>query len=281
MYVFSLGLVRSGTTVLYQIISRIVNDNHKGESLGFYLLDEPELSIAKATDKNIYVVKFHEYNNRISTLIRDYNCKAFFAYRDPVQQYVSSAKFFNFSLLPIRIQFLYHMKYSFIKWQRVSNQMIFVSYSELESDSLVSTIEKIAQELNISVTAEYYQLLAVDLNVRSQKVRMEKAKEGIDKTNHLHSNHIQDPIQLAEMNDKLTEIDKEVIYFSNSEITTLGQYCGSERKSLFGNFPQHLKLKILFYSTMQYAKHFIVPTKLVMLLSHVKSWFFRNINKYI
>jgi len=275
MYVFSLGLVRSGTTVLYQIISRIVADHNKGESLGFYLLDEPELSVEKAKDKNIYVLKFHEYNDRISTLIRDDSCKGFFAYRDPVQQYVSSAKFFNFSLLPIRIQFLYHMKYSFIKWQRVSNKMNFISYSELGPSSLVSTIEKIARELNIQVTTKYCQFLAADLSVQSQQVRMQKAKDGLDKSNHLHRNHIQDPKQLTEMKDKLTDIDKEVIYFSNSEITMRGKYYESERKISFSHFPLCFKLQILFYSTVQYAKHFIVPAKIVDLLAHIKNWLLR------
>lgn len=207
MWIFCCGMLRSGSTLQYQLTSKIVESKRVGKRLGFIpVIDRASLdSLLRSHSVNetdYLVVKCHQYTNEAAELIQNDEVKVIYVYRDIRDVVVSMMKKESKTFEEIvKSNFIKQdCLGSFHKWNSIKGILIS-EYKELTED-LKPEILKIAAYLEIDLDEQSVNEIADSYTFEQQKQRIQKfdyQQQGIqgdssnvmyDPTSLLHHNHI-------------------------------------------------------------------------------------------
>lgn len=218
MWVFCCGMMRSGSTLQYQITSEIVERTNRGKRLGF--LYSPDLLRrwqAEYYDADKFlVVKCHDYHDDFAQLLSGGLAKSIYIYRD-IRDVVTSWMNMQQRTFEevIRSNFVADQLENYYSWTHVDN--ILISRYEdliLKSEGLSDEIRRIAQHLNITLDWEFVSAIAHEHSLTAQVQRIREIdfeSNGVrfghqlfDRTSQLHYNHIESG-QVEQWRDALNE----------------------------------------------------------------------------
>lgn len=204
MWLFCGGMQRSGSTLQYQIVSKIVEDFNLGKKVEF---DKPEF-FNKIREKHrgykkYKVFKSHKLNQSIRSEFDD-NAKAVYIYRDIRDVIVSlmfkQEKSFDFFF---ERKIIEKLLTTHSKWIAINNVLIS-KYEDVENDIKIE-VKRIAAFLNISIKDTYADYIAYEFGLEKQQQRINdflgkkeyierigknKVKKIFDPKSLLHHNHI-------------------------------------------------------------------------------------------
>jgi len=199
MWVFACGSVRSGSTLHYNLISRIVEKFELGKRIDFYPPDQFPTAQKKYADYNgIKVFKTHKLTPEIALELRENRAIGFFTYRDLRDVIVSlankSGKGIGGGLSSNG--FVENYLNNFYQWQNVSN-VYFSRYENFAFD-ISSEVLRIFSILKVdNANQQIAKDIAIELNINKQKeialnsTNRQKAGNAVfDRKFLLHKNHI-------------------------------------------------------------------------------------------
>lgn len=202
MWIFCGGMVRSGSTLQFQITAQLIEDAGLGKRIEWVKPAQfPELKGKYAAYSGHKVFKIHECTDAVVSEFRQQNAMGVYVFRDLRDVFVSmmrkeAASFNRLWEAP----FLNGCLEQFKKWTSLPGVLVS-KYEEIMAD-LPAEVERIASHLDIQLEAEKYQKIASNYGIERQLKRIETAKEKgelqpgrrgafFDPRTNLHTNHIQ------------------------------------------------------------------------------------------
>ena len=201
MWIFCCGMMRSGSTLQYQIVSQLVEDAGIGQRITWHNPNDfPQLQEQYADTQEWKVLKSHAFTPAMGA---EFNrgAKGVYIYRDirdvlvsmSRKQKVSAGKIINGDFIQEQLS-------NYEQWTQ-QPRVLVSRYEDVIAD-LATEVRRIANHLEITVDDSYCQQLAQDYDLDKQKERIEDAKRigdldvrgrmTIDKHSLLHTDHIQD-----------------------------------------------------------------------------------------
>lgn len=172
MIIFCCGMIRSASTVQYQLVADIVESLGVGRRLGFYDKDNfNELMKQAHDDQVMYVVKCHWFYQEAGELIRNRKAKAIYIHRDVRDVVVSMTNHINRGFYRLIVGGLVKdIVSSHCSWIGTGN--ILVSrYEEMLSDR-ENEARKIAQYLGLNLGQDSVKMIAEKYGIEQQKARI-------------------------------------------------------------------------------------------------------------
>ena len=202
MLIFCCGMMRSGSTVQYQIVTELIESRNLGISIGwisqFNATAAKILEDAARRDDKMIVLKTHHYTAEAASLHERGLAKMIYSYRDLRDVVVSLGHQFYDSpeevLSGSTVSRLLRNDY---RWRHLPD--ILVSRYESIVDELPKEVLRIAHHLNISLTAQQAASIADKFSLARQRQRIgqlqlpsaPEAANIYDPVNQLHPGHIQ------------------------------------------------------------------------------------------
>ncbi|MGD1828395.1 MAG: sulfotransferase domain-containing protein, partial [Spirochaetaceae bacterium] len=229
MIVFCVGMIRSGSTLQYQIVSELIEKCGFGRSIGWVPPEKIDTIIdASYDDSNFIVVKSHDVTNKMLSLSKE-KVKFFYIYRDIRDVTVSAMRQFNWSFE----ESIDHLSWSLDihnKIEKCSDHDIYISKYEEVFNNLRSEVRSISQYLGVNASEDIIESITNNLSIESQKEKVKKFKskhdslienpdnEGdfVDTKTQLHINHI----NKGKINGFLDILTKEQVLFLNLKFYT-------------------------------------------------------------
>jgi hypothetical protein len=200
MFVFCGGMFRSGSTLQYQLVSRLVEDFGRGKRVSWHSpSDFKRLRKQGSSYDCIQVFKAHKLTQEMKDEVAINGALSLTVHRDIRDVVVSAMRKNNWSFRRIwRRNRLRYWTTRFDDWARLPNVMI-CRYDELVAD-MPSLIRRMSSYLGIEIDDKQIGLIANDYSiVRQRKLVAGVAKSFIngdlvtkyDPHSLLHHNHIQ------------------------------------------------------------------------------------------
>ena len=172
MIIFCSGMLRSASTVQYQLTADIVESLGIGRRLGFYDKNNFSDLIKQARDERvIYVVKCHWFYKEAGELIRNRKAKAIYIHRDMRDVIVSMSHHANKSFYRLAaIGLVEKLMRSHYNWIDTGNILIS-RYEEMIFDRK-REVGKIARYLGLNIDARLIQTIAERYGIEQQRARI-------------------------------------------------------------------------------------------------------------
>ena len=268
MWVICCGMLRSGSTLQYQIAAEIITSKGIGKGLGWKTQSEFEEINFQKKDHDVFVIKMHDFFPKVTQLK---GAKFIFSYRDVRDVVVSLCRKQQepFSAI-FNEQFISNFHYNYDSWTRL-NDVYIAKYEDFFSD-IPAEVRNIAAHLNVDLSDKEINELAGNLGLDKQQERIEKfnmegvkmtgAKDVFDPNTLLHSNHINTgttqewkarlkPAQAARIEDKLygwlTRHDYEISHgpFYRKLSTWHSKFMNLVSHILDGSLPSVIRNKVV------------------------------------
>ncbi|HEY9662008.1 MAG TPA: sulfotransferase domain-containing protein [Allocoleopsis sp.] len=205
MLLFSCGMVRSGSTVQYQIAVELVESHNLGMTIGWISNPNSEIlevlqSVTKRRDKYL-ILKCHDYTTAAGQLVELGAAKAVYIYRDLRDVAVSLGhKFFESVDAALASGLLERSLANYYGW--TSTRKLMISRYESMMDDLKQEVTDVASYLKVNCSEAKISKIAEKFSIGAQKQRIEAfnySKHGIagsggdayDPVSQLHNHHIQ------------------------------------------------------------------------------------------
>lgn len=196
MWIFCGGMSRSGSTVQYQIVSKLVEDSGLGKRIGWvYPNDFPTVRDKYSNFKGWKVIKSHVCTNEMVEELET-NFRGVYIYRDLRGVFLSLMMKDNVSFNNIWFNRIVDKAVdNYYRWTDLNGMMIS-RYNELIED-MSGEVAKIASHLEIEISMDRCQQIADEFSIKEQKKRIENISDSeinerniVDSTSLLHGNHI-------------------------------------------------------------------------------------------
>lgn len=202
MWIVCGGGKRSGSTLQYNIISKIVEESKKGKRLTHFKPEEFNKVKEQNSDyKGYKVFKTHSLTTKIKYEIESDNAIVFHCYRDIRDVVVS---YINKGWISGNQASIIDAVDNYLKehnaWQNYSTEINSRKYENF-AFKLVDEIHYLSNVLNIKLNEEQINKISNDLNIESlkksqDKISEDKLRQSSNQTFHqdtlLHTNHIND-----------------------------------------------------------------------------------------
>ncbi len=195
------GMRRSGSTLQYLIVKRILEITGKGISKGYAENEDVIKTLETSTDDNYeyILLKTHDYQEIFGEMDKDNQALFFYTYRDIRDVMVSAMnKWFDGNFLACYYSLNSKIKTADSLWRNMKN--IHISSYENITGNLKEEIARTANFLNISIADHQITEIHNELNINSLKSRIKrfdyknkgiyKNSGVIDPETNLHQNHI-------------------------------------------------------------------------------------------
>ena len=173
MIIFCCGLMRSGSTLQYQLTQALVEKLGRGKGCGWLpsIENREDLFLrATETDKDTYyVVKIHGYSSYFADLIRADKARAIYVYRDirdVVTSFMSWRKTSFESV--IREKWIEKIVKDSSRWESVEN--IHISRYEVLMKDVENEVLRIANNIGLSIDRELAKEIANECSIDRKKV---------------------------------------------------------------------------------------------------------------
>jgi hypothetical protein len=199
MFVFCGGMFRSGSTLQYQVVSRLVEDSGHGQRVSWHSpSDFRRLRNQGPYHDSIHVFKAHKLTDEMRDEIVNNGALSLTVHRDIRDVVVSAMRKNNWTFRRIwRRDRLRYWTMRFDDWSKLPNVFI-CRYDELTGD-LPASIRRIGDYLGIKAGDKEVAMMAKEYNLDSQKKLVNEVAElfkggGLstkyDPRSLLHYNHI-------------------------------------------------------------------------------------------
>jgi hypothetical protein len=196
MLVVCAGMMRSGSTLQYQIVSELIERKKLGGRMGYIIKDEFQSLIQKPyfDDNKIYVVKTHSPLFKFAELVKNKKVKIIYCYRDIRDSWLSVKRWQKFDADLYQImRFIISCIMPY--YQIINFGNIYSSRYENFYNNIGNEVKSIAVYLGIIVTEEEVQSISDSLKPENQKniylkMNIQKLKHKQDPKHLLNYNHI-------------------------------------------------------------------------------------------
>lgn len=207
MWLFCCGMYRSASTLQFQVTARLVTSAGVGDQIGW--IDFRRFSDIKAQHAEhtgYQVIKVHQCSDAIATEFAQNNAVGVYTYRDIRDVYVSSMQQRQKTFEQVwQENFLQQCLENHRHWLELPRVLVS-KYIDLTTH-LPQEIQRIANHLGITLTADQAAQIAADYAPNQQRARIEQFRQRLlltprdpndhrelvdyhDETNLLHMNHI-------------------------------------------------------------------------------------------
>ena len=220
-WIFCCGMIRSGSTLQYQIVADLVETFNLGYRVGFVTEEEfLEIYAEKKKENKFLVVKTHECFDIATELLNQNNASGFYTLRDLRDVILSCMRKFNLTFEKlIEKKWIDYAIEQGDCWRECKN--ILISKYEDIILSPVEEFKKYASHTGLKISEKYTEKLIEKYSLNKQLNRIkeirpnglniiEKEKAIYDSTSLLHSDHIHKG-QIEGWKDELTESQIELI----------------------------------------------------------------------
>ncbi|MGK7939056.1 MAG: sulfotransferase domain-containing protein [Crocosphaera sp.] len=252
MLIICCGMMRSGSTLQYQLTVAILEKTGKGTGYGEIRHSNCQELLQKYSSTSMHVVKVHQFRHLkgVGKAIAEQQAKGIYSYRDIRDVTVSLMKMrkANFEKLMFETGEIKECIRDFYNWTNLDNMLI--SRYEVMVNNLPQEVVKIAQHLNIDISQEDAQEIAAHYSIEQQKKRIKQWKNSkvneklYDPKSLLHGNHISSG-QQNQWNKVLTPIQVAYLESISKDWLSLVDY------------PLTQPLPIQWLSQLTYSKYTI------------------------
>jgi len=198
MWVFCCGMMRSGSTLQYNIASDIVERHRLGRALGYVTADDfRRLHREHAGSDGMLVVKCHAYLGGARELLAQDRARAIYSVRDIRDVLVSLMHMKGFTFDELQQEgWIYVILAQHQAWAG-AERMLVSKYCTMIVD-MHNEVRRIAEHLGVALTEEEIASTAERFGLDAQKQRMPRSAEGLatngaewfESATLLHRNHI-------------------------------------------------------------------------------------------
>ncbi|MDJ0507683.1 MAG: sulfotransferase domain-containing protein [Crocosphaera sp.] len=252
MLIICCGMMRSGSTLQYQLTVEILEKTGKGKGCGEIRNSNCQELLEKDSSTSMQVFKVHQFRHLkgVKKAIADKQAKGIYIYRDIRDVTVSLMKMrkATFERLIFETGEIKECIRDFYNWTNLDNMLI--SRYESMVNNLPQEVLKIAEHLNIDISQEDAQEIADHYSIEQQKKRIKQWKNNqvnenlYDPKSLLHGNHISSG-QHNQWNKILTPI--QVAYLESISKDWLSLV----------NYPLTQPLTMQWLSQLTYSKYSI------------------------
>lgn len=199
MWIFCCGMIRSGSTLQYQITGQLVEEAGLGKRIAWTKHDRfTDIRKEYADYGGWKVFKTHEFTDEMAAEFTRQNARGVYIYRDLRDVFASIMRknLKKFDQL-WNERFLERCLYNYKQWTSLPHMLI--SKYEDVINNLPAEVESIAKHLDIPIDAERCNDVASNYSLQQQKKRIEafkkslrenKSEQNFDPHTLLHTNHI-------------------------------------------------------------------------------------------
>ena len=226
MWLFCCGMKRSGSTLQYQIASRLARDYLNARVIDWKPEKEVNWNEEESRGAQPLVYKCHRCTPEITARLAQTDSKGVYTYRDIRDVCGSWIRKHNstFARL-IRARFIQECLENFEQFTSMKN--VLVSRYEDLVGNLAEEVRRIADHLSITLSEDAVRAIADDYQLDRQQQRIEQISTGsavafqygdqlIDRQELLHSNHITDG-----------RVNAWAEFFSRNEIAVIEDLAGN------------------------------------------------------
>jgi hypothetical protein len=196
-YFVCCGMLRSGSTLQYQIATELVERKGLGKGGGFLTTAESEKSLARRDTCELLVVKVHDWTASLHALLTRGEAAGVYSIRDLRDVAASIVQKFDASTEALFVDWLPRIARNDALWRKAPNVLI-TRYEDFIVD-ISQLIILIARLLGVPLSANETVELANELSIENQKARMKNPTVPVsigaytfDQKTLLHTNHILD-----------------------------------------------------------------------------------------
>jgi Sulfotransferase domain len=227
MLVICCGMMRSGSTLQYQIATELVEKAGKGIGLGEVRDADCRQLLDAKPENQMQVVKLHQLRHLkgVKEAIAQNQARCIYSYRDIRDVTYSLVRMRNstFEKVIFQTQEIKECIDNFYAWTALDNVLIS-RYEDMIAD-LVNETLRISHHLGLACSLEDAQTIADQFNLKKQRSRIEQwqaAKQegasGYEPKSMLHANHINSD-RLQNASTKLSAL--QIAYLENMTETWL------------------------------------------------------------
>ncbi len=199
MLVICCGMMRSGSTLQYQLTVAILEKTQKGIGLGEIRNGDCQQLLQAHSSDQMQVVKVHQFRHLkgVETAIAQGQAKGIYSYRDirDVTASLMKMRKASFEKLMFQTGEIQECLRDFYHWTKLDN--LLISRYEVMVNNLTEEVLRIADHLNINLSKEEATIIADEYQIERQKSRIsnwknnqEKDSKFYDPKSLLHANHI-------------------------------------------------------------------------------------------
>lgn len=200
MIILCAGMYRSGSTLQYQITSKLIEKKKLGVRVEWKEINSLISFLGELNDNSFKVVKTHEINDDLISFIKNNldNVKIIYIYRDLRDVFLSHLIKNNTTFEEVyQSGFIDHCINLYDKWMSLSN--VYVSKYEDVVNNIKSEVKSISEFLNMNCSDNELIEIANNYSFKKQKDRITRInKDSIqtygnlkfDPKNLLHHNHL-------------------------------------------------------------------------------------------
>jgi tetratricopeptide (TPR) repeat protein len=195
MLIICAGMMRSGSTLQYQIVCEIIEYLGLGMTIGWTKIPSQELldnlqNVVLRKDKFL-VIKSHNFCSEVKALVRSDQAKVVYVYRDLRDVAVSLNNKFTKSTKDA-ILWLGDRLNNYYFWASIDK--IIVSRYENMINDLYGEVLKIAHYLGVAVSNDLAKSISYKLDINEQKQRINKLEQDSSSVIKLSGNDVYDPV---------------------------------------------------------------------------------------
>ncbi|MEA5510198.1 sulfotransferase domain-containing protein [Crocosphaera sp. UHCC 0190] len=251
MLIICCGMMRSGSTLQYQLTLAILEKTNKGTGLGEIRDGDCQQLLQTQSDDQMQVLKVHQFRHLkgVETAITQGQAKGIYTYRDirDVTASLMKMRKATFEKLMFHTREIEECIRDFYHWTNLDH--LLISRYEIMVNDLTQEALRIADHLNINLSQQEAQVIADEYSIERQKSRISSWKNNqvndskfYDPKSLLHANHI-DSGKLNKWVNTLTPL--QVAYLE----TTAKDWLISQ------NYPLSQPLFMDWLSQVVYAKY--------------------------
>lgn len=203
MWVLCCGMHRSGSTLQYQIATKVAQFHPNADIVGWVSPAETADVLGNATDSagELHIAKLHNYDPAVDAFWKRVQPKAIYIYRDLRDVVVSTMKMENWAFYSLELLTRFDdILQNDRSWTQKSGIMISRYEDVMAEGGLAAEVKRIAEYMEISLTeaeiAEIAQAVSLKENKRSIE-QFDYENKGVQYPNTLfnpqslfHNNHI-------------------------------------------------------------------------------------------
>lgn len=180
------GMLRSGSTLIYQLLCAILEQRGNLQRLGF--LQGGQSWLPDEQDSVNRVVKLHHYDEKLAALASEGRVVPIYTYRDPRDGVVSAMRQFDIPFDKALEWYEYAVSVG-NKWESLP-YTLSLSYESLIKD-LVQLVAVLSAHIDADIDASAMASIAADHTRNKQRDRASQVPKGTyDSANLLHYGHI-------------------------------------------------------------------------------------------
>lgn len=199
MLVICCGMMRSGSTLQYQLTVAILEKTNQGIGLGEIRNSDCQQLLQSHSPDQMQALKVHQFRHLkgVETAIAEGKAKGIYSYRDirDVTASLMKMRKASFEKLMFQTGEIQECLRDFHLWTNLDN--LLISRYEIMVNNLTEEVVRIANHLNINLSQEEAEMIADQYNLERQKSRIsnwknnqEKDSKFYDPKSLLHANHI-------------------------------------------------------------------------------------------